>query len=82
MATSGTTTFNLDVSDLCEEAYERCQIDMRSGYDAKSARRSLNLLLSELNNHQVNLWKTVLTSVSMVESQTAYTLDEIGRAHV
>ena len=75
MATSGTTVFNLDVSDLCEEAYERCQIDMRSGYDAKSARRSLNLLLSELNNHQVNLWKTVSTNVTMVQGQTSYTLD-------
>lgn len=75
MATSGTTTFNLDVSDLCEEAYERCQIDMRSGYDARSARRSLNILLSEMNNHQVNLWKTVSTSVTMVQGQTSYTLD-------
>ena len=75
MATSGTATFTLDVSDLCEEAYERCGLDMRSGYDAKSARRSLNLLLLELNNHQVNLWKTVSLDIPMVQGQTTYVLD-------
>jgi len=75
MTTSGTTTFNMDVSDLAEEAFERCGLELRSGYDAKSARRSLNLLLAELSNHQVNLWKTVSTTISMVQGTTSYTLD-------
>ena len=44
MATSGTTTFNLEFDDLIEEAYERCGLENRDGYDMKTARRSLNLL--------------------------------------
>ena len=47
MATSGTNTFDLDVDQLIEEAFERCGINSRSGYDLKSARRSLNIMLAE-----------------------------------
>jgi len=74
MATSGTTTFELDVSDTIEEAYERLQIELRSGYQAKTARRSLNLLLQHLSNKQINLWKLVLTSQALVQGTTSYTL--------
>ena len=55
MATSGTTAFELDVSDTIEEAFERLQIEVRSGYQSRSARRSLNLLLQHLSNKQESL---------------------------
>jgi len=44
MATSGTTTFNPDLNELVEEAFERCGAELRTGYDLRTARRSLNLL--------------------------------------
>ena len=50
MALSGTNAFNLDVDDVIQEAFERCGLHARSGYDLKSARRSLNLLLAEWAN--------------------------------
>jgi hypothetical protein len=74
MATSGTTTFELDVSDVIEEAYERIGIEIRTGYQAKTARRSLNLLLQHLSNKQINLWKLVLTSQALIQGTTSYTL--------
>ena len=67
MATSGTTAFELDVSDVIEEAYERIGIEIRTGYQAKTARRSLNLLLQHLSNKQINLWKLVLTTQALVQ---------------
>jgi len=75
MATSGVHTFTMDVSDLCEEAYERCGLEMRSGYDAKSARRSLNLMLVELGNHQVNLWKALPIELSITQGTASYNLN-------
>ena len=74
MATSGTTAFELDVSDTIEEAFERIGIEVRSGYQARSARRSLDLLLQHLANQQINLWKAVLTSQALVAGTTSYTL--------
>jgi len=74
MATSGTTAFELDVSDTIEEAFERIGIEVRSGYEARSARRSLDLLLQHLANRQVNLWKLVSTSQTMTQGTTSYTL--------
>ena len=56
MATSGTTDFTLDIVDICEEAYERAGLEMRSGYDLKTARRSLNLMSIEWINRGLNLW--------------------------
>ena len=50
MATSGTTAFTLDISDICEEAYERAGVEMRGGYDLKTARRSLDLMSLEWIN--------------------------------
>ena len=47
MATSGTVDFNLSIAEIIEEAYERCGLELRTGYDAKTARRSLNLLFSD-----------------------------------
>ena len=74
MATSGTTAFNLEVADVIEEAYERIGIEMRSGYDARTARRSINLLLQNWSNRQVNLWKMVETSQALTQGTASYTL--------
>jgi hypothetical protein len=78
MTTSGTTSFNLDIDELIQEAYERLGIDgSRSGYQLKSARRSLNLLLSEWDNRGVHLWKVQKATVNLVLGQAEYnyTLD-------
>jgi|TARA_R110002096_G_scaffold296513_1_gene490978 hypothetical protein len=56
MATSGTYTFNLDLSDILEEAYERAGLELRSGYDYRTARRSLDLMFLEWQNRGLNLW--------------------------
>ncbi len=56
MAVSGTKTFELDVADYIEEAFERCGIEIRTGYDQRTARRSLNLLLAEWANRGLNQW--------------------------
>ena len=59
MATSGSTDFELDVSDYIEEALERCGLEVRTGYDLKTARRSLNLMLAEWANRGLNQWTIV-----------------------
>ena len=56
MATSGTTNFTLDLADIFEEAFERAGSELRSGYDYKTARRSLDLLMLEWQNRGLNLW--------------------------
>ena len=59
MTVSGTKTFELDVADYIEEAFERCGIEIRTGYDQRTARRSLNLLLAEWANRGLNQWTIV-----------------------
>lgn len=56
MATSGSRDFNIDVAEIIEEAYERCGLEVRTGYDAKTARRSLNLMFADWANRGLNLW--------------------------
>ena len=56
MTTTGTALFNMDLSEVIEDAFERCGSELRSGYDFKTARRSLNLLLMEWSNKGINLW--------------------------
>ena len=73
MATSGTTEFDLNIDDIIEEAYERCAIQTNSGYDLRSARRSLNLLFSEWGNRGVHLWKVALVENALVSGQAEYT---------
>ena len=75
MATSGTTTFDLNIDDIIEEAYERCGMRTNSGHDIKSARRSLNLLFSEWGNRGIHLWKVELNEVALVSGQAEYTVD-------
>ena len=53
---SSTTNFDLSIDDIAEEAFERCGLQIRSGYDVKTARRSLNLMLAEWANRGLNLW--------------------------
>ena len=56
MTTSGVSAFNLDLNDIIEEAFERCGAELRTGYDFRTARRSLNLLTIEWANRGINLW--------------------------
>ena len=56
MATSGTTSFNLSIDELIEEAYERCGLELRTGYDLETARRSLNIMIAEWANRGLNQW--------------------------
>lgn len=74
MTTSSTTTFNLDVNLLIEEAFERCGAELRTGYDFRTARRSLNLLTIEWANKGINLWTIEQGQIAMVQGQIAYNL--------
>ena len=74
MTTSGTSTFNLELTDLVEEAFERCGKEMRTGYDLRTARRSLNLLTIEWANRGINLWTIEQGSIPMVTGQSTYNL--------
>ncbi len=75
MAVSGTTTFNMSVDEIIIEAYERCAVSSPTGHQLRSARRSLNLLLQDLGNRDVHLFKQDQQTLSTVASQTSYTLD-------
>jgi len=72
MTTSGTTTFNLDLNNLIEEAFERCGTELRTGYDMRTARRSLNLLTVEWANRGINLWTIEQGQIPMVTGQAIY----------
>lgn len=74
MTTSGTSTFNLDLSELVEEAFERAGSELRTGYDLRTARRSLNLLTIEWANRGINLWTIEQGSIPMVQGQITYNL--------
>ena len=74
MTTTGTTTFNLDVNDLIEEAFERCGLELRTGYDFRTARRSLNLLTVEWANRGINLWTVEQGQITMNTGQAMYAL--------
>jgi hypothetical protein len=72
MATSGTTAFNLDLNNLIEEAFERCGSQLRSGYDMRTARRSLNLLTVEWANRGINLWTIEQGQIELTTGQGIY----------
>jgi hypothetical protein len=74
MATSGTATFNLDLNNLVEEAFERCGQELRTGYDLRTARRSLNLLTAEWANRGINLWTIDEGTVSLTSGTSNYNL--------
>ena len=72
MATSGVSIFNLDLSNLVEEAFERCGKELRTGYDLRTARRSLNLLTIEWANRGINLWTMEQGAIPLVTGQAIY----------
>ena len=74
MATSGSRDFTLDVGEIVEEAFERCGMEVRTGYDARTARRSLNLMFADWANRGVNLWTVKSGTINMVSGQSEYTL--------
>jgi len=75
MATSGSTNFELDVADYVEEAFERCGLEVRTGYDLKTAKRSLNLMLAEWANRGLNQWTISQRSQALTTSDGDYTLN-------
>jgi hypothetical protein len=74
MTTTGSTAFNLDMNDLIEESFERCGLEVRSGYDFRTARRSLNLLTIEWANRGINLWTVEQGQIVMNTQQALYAL--------
>jgi len=75
MATSGTTSFDLNIDDIIQEGYQRCGVTTNSGYDLRSARISLNLLFAEWGNRGIHLWKVELNEKTLVSGQASYTVD-------
>ena len=74
MTTSGVTTFDPDLNELVEEAFERCGAELRTGYDLRTARRSLNLLLAEWANQGVNLWTVSQGTINLTQGTNNYPL--------
>ena len=72
--TSGTTSFNLDLNDMIEDAFERCGQELRTGYDYRTARRSLNLLTIEWANRGINMWTIEQGTINLVQGQNTYAL--------
>lgn len=74
MTTSGAATFNLDLNEIVEECFERCGSELRTGYDLRTARRSLNLLLADWANRGINLWTVEQGSQVLTPGTATYTL--------
>ena len=74
MTTTGTSVFDLNMNDLIEEAFERCGVELRTGYDFRTAKRSLNILTVEWANRGINLWTIEEGQIPMVTGQITYPL--------
>ena len=74
MTTSGSIDFNLDVGEVIEEAYERCGLEVRTGYDAKTARRSMNLMFADWANRGLNLWTVKEADFTVTQGTSSYAL--------
>ena len=74
MTTSSSTDFELAVDDYIEEAYERCGLEIRTGYDLKTAKRSLNLMLAEWANRGLNQWTIVQRTQALTADDVDYSL--------
>ena len=72
--TSGSTSFNLDLTELVEEAFERAGRELRSGYDLRTARRSLNIMFADWANRGINLWTIEPGVIDLVQGQNTYPL--------
>ena len=75
MATSGTKTFQLTIADTIEEAYELAGLELRTGYDAETARRSLNIMFADWANRGVNLWTIEQVTTNLTAETSSYTLN-------
>ena len=75
MTTSNSTNFELDVAEYIEEAFERCGLELRTGYDLQTAKRSLNIMLAEWANRGLNQWTVEQATQTVTEGQTDYTLN-------
>ena len=75
MATSGTKTFSLNIADTIEEAFELAGLELRTGYDAETARRSLNIMFADWSNRGVNLWTIDQVSLTLTAGTNQYTLN-------
>ena len=75
MAVSGSTNFELDVSDYIEEAFERCGLEAKTGYDLKTAKRSMNLMFAEWANRGLNQWTIVQRTQALTTGTSSYSLD-------
>jgi hypothetical protein len=76
MTTSGTASFNLDLNDIVEEAFERAGSELRTGYDLRTARRSLNLLFADWANRGVNMWTFEQNTITLAPGQPTYALPD------
>jgi hypothetical protein len=76
MTTSGISTFNPDLNEIVEEAFERCGSELRTGYDLRTARRSLNLMLADFANRGVNLWTVAQDTINMTQGVNTYNLPQ------
>ena len=74
MAVSGTTAFNLDFAELAEEAFERAGKEMRTGYDLRTATRSMNLMTIEFQNRGINMWTFEQGTINLVPGTATYNL--------
>jgi len=72
--TSGTAAFNLDLSELVEEAFERAGRELRTGYDLRTARRSLNIMFADWANRGINMWTIEQGQIDLVQGQSTYAL--------
>ena len=75
MALSGSTNFEPNVTEFIEEAFERCGIELRTGYDLKTAKRSINLMLAEWANRGLNQWTIEQTTQALTEGTSSYSLN-------
>jgi|TARA_E500000178_G_scaffold356338_1_gene433505 hypothetical protein len=75
MATSGTKTFSLTIADTIEEAYELAGLELRTGYDAETARRSLNIMFADWANRGVNLWTIEQVTLNLTSGTASYDLN-------
>jgi hypothetical protein len=75
MAVSGSTDFELDVSDYIEEAFERCGLEVKTGYDLKTAKRSLNLMFADWANRGLNQWTIAQRTQALTSGTSSYNLD-------
>lgn len=74
MTTSGVTTFDPDLNELVEEAFERCGAELRTGYDLRTARRSMNLMFSDWANRGINLWTVSQGTINLTQGTNTYNL--------